>query len=122
MKPLIDIRLNDTDADRVRRSHADAIREIQDLPASSFRVIQNITVVNNNVFTVAHGLGRAPVFVGPSAIRWDKAAFVAVGTIFDYGSVGPNGETIDRTKVVMLVAGGFTSAGAVTITLDLLVG
>lgn len=118
----LDKRLADADADQVRRSHAQAIRELQDLPMSSFRLIRDIVVVNNNPITIAHKLGRAPLFVGVSAIRWDKSPSLAVGTVFDYGEVGPNNEPIDRTQIIVLVPGGFTSAGSVVVTFDLLVG
>jgi hypothetical protein len=85
------------------------------------RVIRDVVVTNNNSVTVAHGLGRAPLWVGVSAVRWDGAAFVAPGTFFDRGSKDADGNPIDRTKVIVLAADGFTSAGSVTLTVDVAV-
>lgn len=115
------IKLSDSDAERVRQSHHQAIREIQDLPIASARVIRNVTVVNNNSVTVAHGLGRAPIYVGVSAIRWDGAAFIDAGTVFDWGAKDSNGFPINRAEVIVLAADNFSSAGSVTLTFDLLV-
>jgi hypothetical protein len=94
MIPPLSIRLADPDAERVRQSVADAIQEIQSLPASGLRVI-------------AHKLGRAPSWVGPSAIR---------GAI-TVGVVGEFRDRADRTQIVEIAATGY---GA-TITIDLLV-
>lgn len=115
------IKLADSDAERVRQSHHQAIREIQDLPIASARVIRNITVASNNSVTVAHGLGRPPVFVGVSAIRWDGSVDVDAGTVFDWGTKDSGGFPINRAEVIVLAADNFTSAGSVVITFDLLV-
>jgi hypothetical protein len=117
----LSIRLSDSDADRVRQSHAQAIAELQSLPVASLRVIRDVVVASGNSVTVAHGLGRAPVWVGVSAVRWDGAAFVASGTFFDRGASDANGNPIDRTKVIVLAADGFTSGGSVVLTVDLAV-
>jgi len=127
--PLVATRLADTTAEQVRRSHAQAIGEWQASAAAGLRVITGITVNSNQVVTVAHGLGRAPLWVGVSAVRWDKTvtAALAVGTVIDYGSnddpFSPaGGNPVDRTKVVKLGALGFTTgASVVAITFDLLV-
>jgi len=123
VRAVLDKRLADPDAEQVRRSTAEAIKELQALPASSMRVIEGVTVASNQIITVAHRLGVRPRWVGFSAIRWDKAstASLAVGVMIDYGDVGPRSEPIDRTQVVMIGALGFTSAGPVQITFDLLV-
>ncbi len=95
-------------AEAARRTHEDAIRELQDLPAASLRVISNIELADGVVTTVAHKLGRAPIWVGPSAPR--NAA--STGRLMEYRAA-----EYDRTKVVALQAVGF---GA-TIVIDLAV-
>lgn len=112
MSDLPSIRLVDPDAERVRIAHARAIQEQRDLPASSLRVIRNVSMPDGVDVTVPHGLGREPVFVRESCARFANPG----GTVRDFGSKHPvTGATIDRAKVIVLRADGFGS----TIQIDL---
>lgn len=124
MKQLLDRRLKDADAEAVRRATYEAIREIQAMPVMEMRVVRNIKVTSNDFVVIAHQLGRAPTFVVPTAVRFlpAESATLSVGTWFDYGVTGPAGEPIDRSKIVILSAAGWTSGAAVHLTFDLLVG
>lgn len=104
--PTIDQRLEGT-AEEVRRNHETCIRELQQMPGAGVAVIASIELADGVPRRVAHGLGRAPAWVGPSAIR----GAVTSGHVGEDRSSG-----VDRTKAVLLVANGF---GA-TITVDLL--
>ena len=106
MKQILDIRLDDSNAEQVRRSHADAIRELQ-RPAN--RIVRGVSLANGVATPVAHGLGRAPSMVTTSAPR----GAVTAGLVGDLGSTFTGG-TIDRAQIIMLKAIGF---GA-TITVD----
>lgn len=110
MKSLLDSQLSDATAERVRRSHAEAIREIQDLPAASIRIVRGVVLANGVETEVAHGLGRLPLAVVPGA---PKGA-ATPGLIALFGAVHSSGAPIDRTKVVVLQASGFGG----TITVD----
>jgi hypothetical protein len=118
---LDDSRLSDAVTERVCRSIRDAVHEIQDLPAMKLRLIRDVVVVNNNDVIVRHGLGRAPLWVGISAVRWDGAAFIDSGTFFDRGTRDAAGNPIERSKFIVLAADNFTSAGSVVLTVDVLV-
>lgn len=104
MSRLLDARLQDKDAERVRLSHAQAIREIDARPR--LVVIKNIPLPDSTRVPVPHRLGRAPSWIGPSAIRGAAAA----------GVIGEFRDGVDRTKLVEIAASGY---GA-TITIDLL--
>ena len=105
MVNVLDLKLGDDDAERVRRSHSEAIKEGQrSLP----RVIANVTLANGAATTVAHGAGKPPRAIIPSAIRGAVSAGFIVET-------RPSG--VDRSKTVVLQASGY---GA-TITIDLVV-
>lgn len=110
MRQIIDAKLADDNAERVRKSHADAIREIQDLPAASVRIVRGVVLPNGVETEVVHGLGRLPKAVCPGA----PMGAATPGLIALFGSVHGSGAPIDRTKVVVLVAVGY---GA-TITVD----
>lgn len=110
MRALVDAKLADDNAERVRKSHADAIREIQDLPAASVRIVRGVVLANGVETEVAHGLGRLPIAVLPGA----PMGAATVGFIAQFGSVHTNGAPIKRTEVVVLQATGY---GA-TITVD----
>jgi len=101
IRPL-DIRL-DGDAERVRQSHADAIREIQDLPMSSVRVIADVVLPNGSGVQVAHKLGRRPLacFVSP------PRGAAATGQVQDFGQRTPTGAPNDLTQTLSLRATGF---------------
>jgi len=121
MRKLDEMRLADPKVESVCRSIRDAIHEIQDLPAMQLRLIRNVAVLSNNDVIVKHGLGREPLWVGVSAVRWDGAAFVDSGTFFDRGRVDASGGPIDRSNFIILAADNFTSAGSVALTVDVLV-
>jgi len=107
MKTIDTTKLDDDKADRVRRSHAEAIREIQARPALGMIVIPNVVLADNVRTTIAHGLGRAPSWIGPSVISGAATAGVIVEFV----------DGVDRTKVIDIAAVFY---GA-TITIDLLV-
>lgn len=108
-------------AERVRRSHAAAIKELQEKPITGAILKRNLKVLVNNTITIAHGLGREPQFVTVSAVRFPVGAPIAAGSWIDYGSLTPNGTAIDRSKSIVLGALGFTSLGSFELTFDLLV-
>jgi hypothetical protein len=93
------------DTERVRREHHDAIVELQSLPAAGMRVIEGVTLADGVTTPVAHGLGRLPVWICPSAPR----NATSTGRIIEVRS-----GSYDRSKVVALQATGW---GA-TITID----
>lgn len=95
-------------AERVRRDHHEAIRELQDSPLASARVIQGVELESGAETPVAHGLGRRPRIVLVSPPRDPSST----GRIEEIRS-----SDHDRTSVVALKASGW---GA-TITVDLLV-
>lgn len=111
VRQLLDIRLTG-DAERVRFSHAEAIKEQQGLPRPAV-VIRNLVIpgtsVNNGVM-VAHKLGRAPQLVWVSVPRVAPAdlATLTAGMIVDAGDTTFAGLPLDRTKVIQLGAFGFT--------------
>jgi hypothetical protein len=120
MKATLDRVLPDNDAEIVRRSHADAIRELQSLPAAGLVVIRNVVITNNGTAIVSHGLGREPRFVSYSVPRVAPASFagLTVGVICELGPVMfTSGNPLDRTKVLQIGAFAF----GLTITIDVLV-
>lgn len=108
--PPITVRLADADAEKIRRNHDQRISELQALPAAAMTVIRNVSLPTGAAVAVAHGLGRAPLWVSESIVRGSTSA----GAVSDLGSVDLNGNPIDRSKVVVLFALGF----GVTITVD----
>src|SRR4051812_47181094 len=113
MKAVLSKQLADRDADQVRRSHADAIRELQVAPASSMRVLRDVQLPNGVEVPIAHKLGRAPAWVKESAPR----GAATTGLVRDMGSVTAAGVPIDRAQRIVLRADGY---GA-TITVDVMV-
>lgn len=107
MKPSAPItpRLTDVDAERVRREFDRVIRELQNLPSSSLLVISGVSLADTIATVIGHGLGRAPLWVGPSAPRGPSSTG-RIEEIID--------GTHDRSQVVVLKATGW---GA-TITVD----
>jgi len=103
LKPIAK-RLDDVDAEAVRRSHAQAIEELQAAPAMRTRIIKDVVVPDNGTVLVAHGLGRVPEIVLTSPER----GAAAVGVLGE-GRVG-----FDRAKYIQLRANGF----AAPITVD----
>ncbi len=111
---LVDKVLGDPIADQVRRSIAAAIRQLQGLPCVDFKVIQGVELPDTVAITVPHKLGRAPIWVGPSAPRGGSG----VGVIFHYTGFHPTtGAPINNAEVVVIAA---FSYGA-TVTIDLAV-
>lgn len=109
---LFDRVLGDRDADLVRRSHANAIRQLQLLQCASLTVIRGVAMPADGHVTIKHGLGRAPLAVFVSPPR--NTAGLTVGLISEArGTVG--GVAIDSTQVVVLVAGAFTNSFTVDV-------
>lgn len=106
-RELIEAKLLDRNAERVRESHADAIRELRTLPSAQLRVIEGKTLTDGAATPIAHGLGRPPLWVGVSVVRGATAT----------GRIVESRTGVDRAKVVELTATGW---GA-TITIDLAV-
>lgn len=104
MKPL-PLRLDDEAAERVRRSHEAAIVELQSVPAVAMVVVSGVVLVDGIATTVAHKLGRKPLWVGISVPRGGVTAGLLV-------EVRDGAQ--DLTKLVVITASGF---GA-TITVD----
>jgi hypothetical protein len=107
VRQLIGAQLQDPTAERVRQSHAAAIQELQDTPLAGARVLKDRELADGVVTPIAHGLGRAPVFVAVSPARGGATG----------GSVTELREGTDRSKFVVLEATGW---GA-TVTVDVLV-
>lgn len=107
MKPLLSITLADPDSDRVRRSHADAIGDLQGSAQSAARIVENVRLADGVATPVAHGLPKAPRWVQASAPRGPISAGlieeIRVGT--------------DRSRVVVLRATGYGT----TISVDVMV-
>lgn len=106
-------RLMDDVAEQVRRSHHDAIVQLQKLPMAGAAILSGtngtgISLVDGVATPIAHGLGRAPLFVRESCPRGASSAG-RVDEIRD--------GTQDRSKVIVLKATGW---GA-TILIDVLV-
>lgn len=99
--------LPDAGAERARKQFVICVRELQELPFAKGAILQDKKLVNDVVTTIAHGLGRAPVWIAPSAPRGATTA----GVIIDLSREGD----VDRTKHIRLKATGF---GA-TITVDI---
>lgn len=109
----ITTKLDDDAAERVHRNTDLQIRELQGLPTARAVLVTGVVLLVGAVTLVPHGLGRAPSYVGPSAIRGASTA----GVIQDFESTDGAGNPVDRAKFVPLRALSF---GA-TITVDLLV-
>lgn len=100
------VRLADADAERVRRSHEERIRELQALPAAGLVVLQDIELADGVATRIVHKLGKAPRWIGPSVVR----GATTTGRIVESRDSG------NRQHAVTLTATGW---GA-TITIDLL--
>jgi hypothetical protein len=96
VKPPISIQLDDRDAERVRRSHEDAIVDLQG--RTVIVPLGEVSLASGVETPVAHGLGRRPeqVIVGP--VR--NASTVGMVQEIRTGSY-------DRTQVVVLKASGY---------------
>lgn len=100
--------LEDQDAELVRLEHERKLVELQKLPASSLRVIRSVELADGVPTPIAHGLGRALVWVRESCVRGAVTAGLIVET---------RDGTHALSKFVTLTATGW---GA-TITVDVLV-
>ncbi len=61
------IKLADSEAERVRRSHDERIRELQAVPIVRGSLIRDISLPDGSNVAVAHGLGRkAAIFLSPA--------------------------------------------------------
>lgn len=104
-------RLADVDAEDIRRNTQRQLAELQALPASGIKVIRDVVLPNATNVTVAHKLGREPIWVGISAPR-GAAGFGSVIEI-----TGLTTPQIDRTQIIVLQAGNY----AATVTVDVMV-
>lgn len=107
---LVDVRLAVDDAERARKSHADAIRELQVAPAAGLSVIRGVVLPNVTNVVVSHKLGRSPVFVGVSIPR--RAA--GFGAVIEVTGLAAQP---DRAQSIVLQAGGYSA----TVTVDVIV-
>lgn len=107
IRPAIAPRLDDRKVDDVTRDHAAKINELASLPASSMKFIRGVVLLDGVDTPIAHGLGRPPTFVQPSAPR----GALATGRIDEVDAVGA-----DASKYVVLRASGWGSD--ITITLQ----
>lgn len=101
---LLAIEVADEAAERVRRSHHDALAELQGLALAGARILQGVTLEDGVAKTIAHGLGRKPAYVSAGIPRGAIAAGYVV-------------ETSRDARSLVLTASGY---GA-TITVDLVV-
>lgn len=100
------------DAERVRQSHHNAIRELQDVPIVGAVLVRDVAIPNNGTVLVSHKLGRRPVFVWLSAPRVALGSGAVSGSIFDVLGTGA-----DRTQTLSLTAADFGT----TVTVDVMV-
>lgn len=98
LQPPLDMRLSDQELERVRRSHAGAIRELQALPAARMRVLPNVTLEDGVDTAIAHGLGRPPLWVKESSPRGG----LSTGRVEEIRSAA-----YDRSSIVVLRATGW---------------
>lgn len=104
VKP-ISLRLDDDASERVRRSHEVAIQELQSQPFTG-AVIIPVVLKDGVATTIAHTLGRPPVFVRESAPRGSGGATpLTAGLVEEVRTAGQ-----DRSKVVVLIASGYGQA------------
>ncbi len=101
-------RLDDDKAEESRRRLVDCVLELQSVPIIGARVVANVSLIDTVATTIAHKLGRAPIFVSPSSPR----GAVTAGRIDEVRNASN-----DRTKTIILTATGY---GA-TIAVDVLV-
>lgn len=105
-KRPIGAQLDDPTAERVRRSHADAIRELQAAPA--VLALGDVVLANAVDVVVPHRLGREPeqIIVGPPRDATSASALAAgpgsTGRIVEVRS-----GSYDLTQVVVLKATGW---------------
>jgi len=116
VKALLVRTLADPAADAVSASHADAIAELQGLPAAGMRVISGVVLPPNTDVLVAHQLGRAPRFTWVSP-PIGNAVITVAGIVRDLRGVTGSGVTFDARRVLCLRTSFFVE----TITVDVAV-
>lgn len=106
--PVLEVRLNDEPAERLRRADAQVLRALQGSPLAHARVLTGIELASSTTTPIAHGLGRryTAVFVSP------PRGPSSTGRIEEIRS-----DAHDPRQVVALRATGF---GA-TVTVDLVI-
>lgn len=98
--PPLDKTLADRDADQVRRSHAQGIRELQGLPIAAANLLPGVSLPNAVGRQIPHGLGRKPSMIWISPPRGAATG----GVIQDYAGATPSGVANDQTKTLSLRA------------------
>lgn len=101
--------LDEPVAESIRRIHSQKIVELQQLPITDATVIPDITLPNGVPIHVAHKLGREPnmVWVSPARGIGGAVGTPTVGYVVEVRGALPSGAPIDRTKVLVFIAGGF---------------
>lgn len=119
LTPPVTVRLDDPDAEKIRRNHEQRILELQALASVRSETIRNVAIATNDVTMVAHGLGREPTQVTVSPVRVALASLGSLtsGVIVDFGFADRFGNPLDRTRVFQLGAFGF----AIPVTVDVTV-
>lgn len=117
LKAIAAVRLADPVAERARDSHAQAIVELQQLPAAALKVIRAVALPNGGSARIAHGLGREPLAVLVSPPYASGTVVITAGLVSEYRGTDAAGAPIDRTQTIVLVAGGF----GVAINVDVVV-
>lgn len=107
LRPVVSPRLPDAQAEEARRVIVDAVRELQALPASSLTVVPNVELPDGALVSVAHKLGRPPLFASCSVPRDPTST----------GRIEEVRDGTDRKRVIVLRAIGY---GA-TVTVDVVV-
>jgi hypothetical protein len=118
--PPLSTPLRDPNAEAVRKNTDHRIRELQTLTGADMHVIENVELPNGARVPVAHGLGRRPRVVLVSPVRLLGTGPLTSGVILDYGDRGapPTGfDPVDRSQIVVLQAGGYTSTVVVDVVL-----
>jgi hypothetical protein len=101
------LRLENQDAERVRRSHEECIRELQGLPAAGLTIVKDVALANATLVLVPHRLGRVPSFVACSPPRGASSS----------GRIEEVRDNVDRSKIAAFKTTGY---GA-TVTVDVVV-
>lgn len=102
MRKLVDAQLDDPTAERVRRSTAEVIAELQDMMPKSV-VIPGVVLANAVETPITHKLGRAPRFVQTSVV----SGAATPGVINEFRGKFSSGAPITRSSIIVLRADGF---------------
>lgn len=112
MRKLLDVQLDDDDAERVRRSHAEAIGELQSFPVLTVNVIRDVSLPNGAEVEIPHKLGRRFQSYSLSATRGAAAS----GRIGEVRGAHTSGLPIDPAKALCLQAVGYGATVLVDVT------